>query len=181
MRYYRTYKKEQGAALIVALIFLIVITLLGISAMDDTVLETQLAKNNREKIYALQVAERGLMNSIPILMDTSGNQDILIGSIIQTGSFGFDDNSSDAFDEVQINRNDISVGTTKVIAQSQNTEISFKGFFPQKRTTASQSYSNKEGGTGLVYFETRSEGESAPNQREAQLRNGMRRIGPDFQ
>ncbi len=52
--------KQQGAALIVALMLLIILTMLGISAIDSTKLETQMAANLIEYNQAFQVSEIGV-------------------------------------------------------------------------------------------------------------------------
>lgn len=52
---------QQGAVLLVSLIFLLLLTILGVSAMDRTILETKMASNNQERNFALRVAEIGLL------------------------------------------------------------------------------------------------------------------------
>lgn len=49
--------EQTGAALLISLILLVVLTLLGLSAMDTVTLETKLATNAQEKSYAFQMAE----------------------------------------------------------------------------------------------------------------------------
>jgi PilX N-terminal len=56
--------RQQGAVLIISLMLLIILTMLGISALDATKLETKMAANTAEMNRALQVAEIGL--KIPI-------------------------------------------------------------------------------------------------------------------
>ncbi len=162
------HHRQQGAALVVALVFLIVITLLGVSSMDETLLETQLAKNSREQNYALQVAENGLMLSAPVLNSTQ-LQALMVGSReIRIA----------ANNEVAIDRADISTSDTTVTASSQNTQISYKGQFGSSRGVScgtqphsAQSYSQR-------YIETLTEGESAPRQRSLKLRSGFCQAAP---
>ncbi len=52
--------RQQGAALIVALMLLIILTMLGVSAIDSTKLETQMAANLIEYNQAFQVSEIGV-------------------------------------------------------------------------------------------------------------------------
>jgi len=49
--------RQEGAALIVSLMLLIILTMLGISAMESTKLETKMATNTAETNRALQMAE----------------------------------------------------------------------------------------------------------------------------
>lgn len=54
----RTFTTQQtGAALIVSLMLLVILTMLGISAMESTKLVTKMATNTAEVNRALQVAE----------------------------------------------------------------------------------------------------------------------------
>lgn len=52
--------KQQGAVLLMSLVLLIVLTLLGISALDSTKLETRMAANTKEDHTAFQAANAGL-------------------------------------------------------------------------------------------------------------------------
>jgi type IV pilus assembly protein PilX len=54
--------KQQGAALAVSLIMLLVLTLLGIAGMQSTIMEEKMAGNMRDKALAFQSAESGLLN-----------------------------------------------------------------------------------------------------------------------
>jgi Tfp pilus assembly protein PilX len=51
--------QQEGAALIVSLMLLVILTMLGISAMESTKLETKMATNVAEMNRALQMAEFG--------------------------------------------------------------------------------------------------------------------------
>jgi len=52
---------ERGAALVMALIILLVLTLLGVSAMNTTVLEEKMASNAKDRNLAFQAAETALI------------------------------------------------------------------------------------------------------------------------
>jgi type IV pilus assembly protein PilX len=52
--------RQSGAVLIVSLIILVVLTLLGITAMNTTVLQQRMASNTQERVHAFQAAETGL-------------------------------------------------------------------------------------------------------------------------
>lgn len=52
--------RQSGAVLIVAMILLVVLTLLGVTAMNTTSLEEKMASNTQEQVRAFQAAETGL-------------------------------------------------------------------------------------------------------------------------
>jgi len=54
-------RKQDGAALVVALIFLLIMTLLGVGALNTTVLQEKMAGNTKEKNTAFQAAESALI------------------------------------------------------------------------------------------------------------------------
>lgn len=57
----RTYSHpERGAVLIVALLFLVMLTLLGVTAMTSTTMEERMAGNSRDAGIAFQAAEAAL-------------------------------------------------------------------------------------------------------------------------
>jgi hypothetical protein len=62
-------RRQGGVALVVALILLVVMTLLGLSAMDSVMLETKMATNAQERAYAFQIAETVLAESEQLFDD----------------------------------------------------------------------------------------------------------------
>ncbi|MFK5969095.1 MAG: PilX N-terminal domain-containing pilus assembly protein [Candidatus Marithrix sp.] len=54
------YKMQEGAVLLMSLVLLIILTLLGITALDSTKLETRMAANLKEDHTAFQAANAGL-------------------------------------------------------------------------------------------------------------------------
>lgn len=54
------FRTERGAALIIALVFLVVLTMLGVSSMRTTTLQQRMAGNVRDSTLAFQAAEAGL-------------------------------------------------------------------------------------------------------------------------
>lgn len=52
--------RQSGAVLIVAMILLVVLTLLGVAAMNTTSLQERIASNTQEQVHAFQAAETGL-------------------------------------------------------------------------------------------------------------------------
>lgn len=54
------HRRERGAVLVVSLILLVILTLLGLSAMNTTQLGERMAANSQEATRAFQAAETGL-------------------------------------------------------------------------------------------------------------------------
>lgn len=73
-------RRQGGAVLMVALIFLVVLTLLGLSAMDTTVMEVKLARNTQEHNYAFQMAETAISEYDLLLDDTA-----ILGGLYTSG------------------------------------------------------------------------------------------------
>lgn len=71
MKTFNFQYKQTGAVLIVALVLLVVLTMLGISAIEATKLETRMAANTREYNQAFQNAEAGL-NYVNNLLNAAG-------------------------------------------------------------------------------------------------------------
>jgi type IV pilus assembly protein PilX len=61
---YSTIKRQQGAALVVGLILLVVITVLAISGMNTATTEIAMARNDQNNENAFQAAETGLENAL---------------------------------------------------------------------------------------------------------------------
>lgn len=59
----RLGKREGGAILIVTLLFLVILTMLGITAMTGTTMEERMAGNTRDSAIALQAAEAALRDA----------------------------------------------------------------------------------------------------------------------
>ena len=53
-------ERQSGAVLIVSLVILVVLTLLGVTAMNTTSLQERIASNTQEQVHAFQAAETGL-------------------------------------------------------------------------------------------------------------------------
>src|SRR5689334_20227370 len=74
---------QRGVALLVALMFLIVLTLLGLAALRTTTLEERMAGGSRDYNTALQAAEAALRDAENDLKATGTT----VGRIITTTSF----------------------------------------------------------------------------------------------
>jgi type IV pilus assembly protein PilX len=55
--------RQRGAALVVALLFLVILAMLGVSAMTSTTLEERMAGNARDQNIAIQAAEAALRDA----------------------------------------------------------------------------------------------------------------------
>ena len=60
----KSHSKQQGAALVVGLILLVVITVLAISGMNTATTELAMARNDMNYENAFQAAETGLENAL---------------------------------------------------------------------------------------------------------------------
>lgn len=77
--------RQQGSALLVSLIILVVMTLLGLSGMRTSVMEEKMAGNMRDNELAFQAAEAALRDAERLIQT----------NIISTSAF--DDDGSDGF------------------------------------------------------------------------------------
>jgi len=64
--------RQQGTALIMAMVVLVILTILGMSAMRSSVLEVRMAGNIQDSTIAFQAAESGLAKAL----NTGGSFDI---------------------------------------------------------------------------------------------------------
>lgn len=76
-------RQQQGAVLLMSLILLIILTLLGISAMESTKMETRMAANMTEYNRALQIAEVGVFTPLNFYL---GNNMAQLANIPEQGS-----------------------------------------------------------------------------------------------
>ncbi|MDX1443223.1 MAG: PilX N-terminal domain-containing pilus assembly protein [Gammaproteobacteria bacterium] len=60
MRIQSTFARQSGAALFMALMFLIIITMLSLSAMRSSIMELRMAGNEEEQMYAVQRAQAAI-------------------------------------------------------------------------------------------------------------------------
>ena len=56
--------RQSGAVLIVAMVILVVLTLLGVTAMNTTSLQERIAANTQESVRAFQAAETGYSQAL---------------------------------------------------------------------------------------------------------------------
>lgn len=87
MKLYSTPKKQNGAALVVGLILLVVVTVLAISGMNTATTELAMARNDQNYENAFQAAETGLEQAIAqgqfnTLASTTLNQNINANDLV---------------------------------------------------------------------------------------------------
>jgi type IV pilus assembly protein PilX len=75
-------RRQSGAAMIVALMFLVVLTMLGVSALSGTTLEEKMAGSTRDRALAMQAAEAALRDAEKDLNNTN-----TAFRVIQTANF----------------------------------------------------------------------------------------------
>ncbi|HNP37139.1 MAG TPA: PilX N-terminal domain-containing pilus assembly protein [Woeseiaceae bacterium] len=74
---YIHYRQQHGAALVIGLILLVVITVLAISGMNTATTEIAMARNDQNYENAFQAAESGLENAL-----AQGNYDTLVPLVL---------------------------------------------------------------------------------------------------
>ena len=143
-------QQQKGIVLITALIFMAVLTLLGLSAIDGTVVESKLALNNQERIKAFQMSEAGLLaysnlvNNQEIYNQLKANGTIDASSVLANGD--------------TIITPMVSNGQS--LTDTDNTQIIYKGeYTPPRSTNTAQVFSSNLFST--VYFEVVSTGRNA--------------------
>ena len=67
---------QRGMALVMALVILLILTILGITAMTTSSLEEKMSGNTQEQTRALQTAESGVSQAIVQLSSASGGTTI---------------------------------------------------------------------------------------------------------
>lgn len=75
-------RQQQGIALVIALIFLVVLTLLGVTVASNNTLQERMAGNTRNRDLAFQSAEFALQAADTTLNDTSSGIRTYIDAII---------------------------------------------------------------------------------------------------
>jgi type IV pilus assembly protein PilX len=63
MKHFQLKQRERGAVLVVALLFLVILTMLGLTAMTGTTMEQRMAGNTRDIAVALQSAEAAMRDA----------------------------------------------------------------------------------------------------------------------
>jgi len=144
---------QKGTVLLIALIFLLALTILAMNAMDTTVLETRLAANNQERNFAFRVAEIGVLQAIPQVANIA-NITTLAG-----------DQVIDVPEVTNIERDH------NLLAETTRTQIIYKGTFLAPRGENNSGQNVME-----AYFEVQTTGLSTQTHKNpvsTQLRYGV--------
>ena len=59
----RQYKKQKGAVMLIAIVFLLIITIMGISAVNSSIVQTQIVGNSMYSMLVYQGAESAISKS----------------------------------------------------------------------------------------------------------------------
>lgn len=78
--------RQQGAALIIGLILLVVVTVLAISGMNTATTELAIARNDQSSENAFQAAETGIENAL-----SQGRFDTLVNTTLTQNVRNYDD------------------------------------------------------------------------------------------
>lgn len=89
------HKNQSGLALVISLIFLVVLTMLGLTSMQGTMTEIAMSGNLRESNLSFQTAEMGLISGEEYV-ETSASKTVYNGS---NGLFSTTDDDPDYFDD----------------------------------------------------------------------------------
>ena len=81
LRHLQTRRVQRGAILVVTLLFMTILTILGIAALSTGVLEEKMARNSRDYNIALQAAEAVLQDARFDLQGRGTRNPVIIGSV----------------------------------------------------------------------------------------------------
>lgn len=90
------FRKQQGAVLIVSLMILVIMTLIGITAMQTTTLEEMMAGNTRDRELAFQSAEVALREGEALVEELANISNFSDGTT-DAGLYGLDNAEPDFF------------------------------------------------------------------------------------
>ena len=81
LRHLQTRRAQHGAILVVTLLFMTILTILGLAALSTGVLEEKMARNSRDYNIALQAAEAVLQDARFDLQGIGTRNPVIIGSV----------------------------------------------------------------------------------------------------
>lgn len=143
-----TSNGQRGAVLIVALIMLLVLTILGVAALQGSNMEERMAGNMHDRNLAFQAAETGLLDAEKFVQDliTTGNFDGTNGLLGET------DDEPDYFaSSTWSNSNSKEAGTTVPgVASPARYIIKFISVVDQSGGALNQKRYGKRGSVGDV-------------------------------
>jgi len=118
--------KQNGAALFIALVMLVVLTVVGISSMQSTNLEERMASNQKDYYLAFESAEFALLQAEAVLSDLSTLKDFNVSGVggyyrdHEVGSSIWQDESlwSDGSKHVNATANGMTAAAPKYIIEA---------------------------------------------------------------
>lgn len=76
------WTRQSGAVLVVAMLFMLIMTIIGVSAMNNTTLEEKMSANMRDRAVALQAAEIALNEAEDYLETIVDTADFVSGTSV---------------------------------------------------------------------------------------------------
>ncbi len=101
---FRSARNQQGAVLAISLLMLLVLTLIGVSGMQGTILQERMASNTRDRNIAFQAAESAMRDA-----------EIFLNAIVTTGAF---DGTAGLFSDTQVEPDFLTAATWTTSANS---------------------------------------------------------------
>ncbi|HED19242.1 MAG TPA: hypothetical protein ENI74_07040 [Gammaproteobacteria bacterium] len=154
---FRTAHDQQGVVLVISLLMLLVLTLIGISGMQGTILQERMASNTRDRNIAFQAAESAMRDA-----------EVFLNTIVTTGAF---DGTAGLFSNTQTEPDYLtaatwSSGANSVAATTVSGSYSAPRFFIQRTAilTGTQGamnltgYANNKGTGDVTTFHITSRG-----------------------
>lgn len=75
-------QRQRGATLVIALIFLVLLTMLGVTVANNNSLQERMAGNTRQRDLAFQAAEFALKDAETVIGDAASAENIYIQAVI---------------------------------------------------------------------------------------------------
>lgn len=75
-------RQQTGASLVIALIFLVLLTLLGVTVASNNILQERMAGNTRQRDIAFQAAEHALKAADSVIKNAASNERKYIDAVI---------------------------------------------------------------------------------------------------
>lgn len=179
-------RRQHGVALLVALILLVVMTLLGLSAMDSVMMETKVAANAQERTYAFQIAETALAESEQLFGDTRAaaqvigqdDREMLVNPYLAPG---LNDIKAVNRDEVKNLKGGLHRADLDNDGKDDDAAVmEYRGIFPPVAGVSS-SFAFSAVETSMSYFELMTVSENLQGNSDAQqfkVRAGYRQLVP---
>ena len=150
----KPYSRQQGAVLIVSLIMLLVLTILGVTSMNNTMMEERMAGNMRDLQIAFHAAEAGLRMGEDALRQpilpafvTARDGD---GDLVGTGGYYLVDSGLWQIDEFWFTLSDDDVDATDHVLETSDVDGAVRGpLFYAEELPAVQSGGSLEAGVAF--------------------------------